>query len=175
MYNQPPQPHDGYNQSSYEQAPYSQGYEQQYGQPPSAPYSQGYEQQYAQPPSTPYGQGYEQPYGQPPSTPYGQPYNPTAYGQPGEQLYTPQVPLYAQPQQQWQFTQGMQPRKDWLTTLLLCIFLGPLGVHRFYSGSVGLGLLQFFTAGGFGIWWLIDFILIVTDTYRDSYGQPLVK
>ncbi|MFV0469531.1 MAG: NINE protein [Dysgonomonas sp.] len=61
----------------------------------------------------------------------------------------------------------------WLATLLLCWFLGYLGVHRFYTGSTGLGLIQLFTLGGCGIWWLIDFILILTNSYHDSDGRPL--
>lgn len=65
--------------------------------------------------------------------------------------------------------------KDWLIALLLCIFLGVMGVHRFYTGSIALGLLQLFTLGGCGIWALIDLILIAMGSYRDSEGRPLVR
>lgn len=65
--------------------------------------------------------------------------------------------------------------KDWLTTLLLCFFVGVFGVHRFYSGSTGIGVAQLLTLGGCGIWTLIDFITILTGSYRDGNGQPLVK
>ncbi len=75
--------------------------------------------------------------------------------------------------------QPMQPfqtmQKDWLTTLLLCIFLGYLGVHSFYTGRTAIGVIQLLTGGGCGIWWLIDFIMILTDSYRDSNGLPLLK
>ena len=52
--------------------------------------------------------------------------------------------------------------KKWLTALLLSILIGSLGVDRFYMGYVGLGILKLLTFGGFGIWWLIDLILIAT-------------
>ena len=63
--------------------------------------------------------------------------------------------------------------KDWLTTLLLCFFLGYLGVHRFYTGNIGIGIGQLLTAGGCGIWALIDLIIIITDNYKDGEGNPL--
>ncbi len=65
--------------------------------------------------------------------------------------------------------------KDWLAALLLSIFLGTLGVDRFYLGHIGLGIGKLVTFGGCGIWWLIDVILIATGSVRDSMGRPLVK
>jgi TM2 domain-containing membrane protein YozV len=50
--------------------------------------------------------------------------------------------------------------RSWLTALMLSIFLGSLGIDRFYMGHIGLGILKLFLAGGFGVWWLIDLILI---------------
>jgi hypothetical protein len=72
---------------------------------------------------------------------------------------------------------GAKPagRKEWTVALLLSIFLGGLGVDRFYLGYIGLGVLKLITGGGFGIWWLIDLILIATGKLRDSEGRELVK
>jgi TM2 domain-containing membrane protein YozV len=63
--------------------------------------------------------------------------------------------------------------KGFVPTILLCFFLGALGVHRFYVGKVGTGILQLITLGGLGIWVLIDFIIIVTGSFRDSEGLPI--
>jgi TM2 domain len=68
--------------------------------------------------------------------------------------------------------------RDWLTTLLLSVFVGYLGVDRFYTGYIGLGILKLLLTllCGVGfIWWLIDIIMIATGSYRDSAGQPLVR
>lgn len=66
-----------------------------------------------------------------------------------------------------------QQPKDFLVALLLSIFVGTLGVDRFYLGYVGLGILKLVTLGGCGIWWLIDVILIATHKLPDAQGRPL--
>jgi TM2 domain-containing membrane protein YozV len=58
-----------------------------------------------------------------------------------------------------------------LAALLLCIFLGALGVHRFYVGKVGTGVAMIFTLGGLGIWVLIDLVMIVVGNFTDSEGR----
>ncbi len=49
-----------------------------------------------------------------------------------------------------------------VTVFLLWFLFGGLGVHRFYMGDIGIGILQLLTFGGLGIWWLIDGIRIIT-------------
>ncbi len=61
--------------------------------------------------------------------------------------------------------------KSQLVALLLCLFFGLLGIHRFYLGYIGIGLIQLFTAGGCGIWALIDLILIITGDLKPKNGE----
>ena len=49
---------------------------------------------------------------------------------------------------------------DWLALFLLTFFFGVLGVHRFYVGKIGTGVLMLITLGGLGIWFLVDLILV---------------
>ena len=126
-------------------------------------------------------------FGAPPGGPPPQDY--------GAQMGAP--PAYQQP---GQFNQGMQqypggpmqgmgvgpagmpmmqgpggPPKQFMIALLLAVFGGYFGAHRFYSGHYLFGIIQFFTGGGCGIWWAIDIFLIVTGKYTDAQGRPLVK
>jgi TM2 domain-containing membrane protein YozV len=78
--------------------------------------------------------------------------------------YPGQVPVMA-----------MEPQKSWLATVLLCQFLGTLGVHRFYTGRIVSGIFQLLTFGGFGIWTLIDLIMIYTDSFKDDMGLLLTR
>ena len=64
-------------------------------------------------------------------------------------------------------------KKQYMTALLLSIFLGGLGVDRFYLGYTVLGIVKLLTGGGCGIWWLIDLILIATRKLKDSDGNDL--
>jgi len=63
--------------------------------------------------------------------------------------------------------------KGFVPTVLLCFFLGFLGIHRFYVGKVGTGILQLITLGGLGIWALIDFILITVGKFTDRDGRAI--
>lgn len=48
------------------------------------------------------------------------------------------------------------------TSFLLCLFLGIFGVHKFYEGKIGIGILYICTLGLFGIGWIVDLIIILT-------------
>ena len=91
-------------------------------------------------------------------------YNNNYYSQeaPVRQIeYVQQIPVYSP--------------KSRSTALILCIFFGWLGVHRFYVGKVGTGLLYMFSAGALYIGWIVDIISIAKGTFRDSNGLLLVK
>ena len=60
-----------------------------------------------------------------------------------------------------------------LPAFLLCFFLGIFGIHRFYVGKVGTGIIQLFTLGGLGIWALIDLIMIVVGSFTDKDGNKI--
>lgn len=128
-----------------------------YGQPPGQPPGG-----YGQPPGQPPG-GYGQPPGQPPPGGFGQP----GYGQLG--YGGPMQPGYGQPP-------PAAGKSKFLTILLLLLpsMFGICGVHRFYTGHIGIGIAQFLTLGGCGVWQLVDLIFIITGKYTDSTGQPLV-
>lgn len=63
--------------------------------------------------------------------------------------------------------------KNKIIALLTCIFLGAIGVHRFYVGKVGTGILYLFTGGICGIGVIVDIIKILTGSFKDSNGLTL--
>ena len=65
--------------------------------------------------------------------------------------------------------------KDWMTTLLLCVFCGGIGVHRYYVGKIGTGILYTLTLGLFGIGYLVDLIMIATGKFTDKNGDCIQK
>jgi TM2 domain-containing membrane protein YozV len=60
--------------------------------------------------------------------------------------------------------------KNRIVALILAILFGGLGVHRFYVGKVGTGILMLITIGGFGIWWIVDIIMIAVGSFTDKAG-----
>jgi len=58
-----------------------------------------------------------------------------------------------------------------LAAILICFFVGTLGVHRFYVGKIGTGIAMIFTLGGLGIWTLVDLIMIASGTFTDVEGR----
>ena len=65
--------------------------------------------------------------------------------------------------------------KGFVPAILLCFFLGMLGLHRFYVGKIATGILMLITLGGFGIWTIIDFVMIVVGSFKDKQGRPLAR
>ena len=61
--------------------------------------------------------------------------------------------------------------KSQIIALILVIVVGGLGIHRFYLGYVGIGIIQLLTGGGCGIWWIIDLIRIITGDLVPADGS----
>ena len=129
----------------------------------------GAQAQYGAPPGGGAPQGYQQPGGgfggDPMQQQMNQGMNPYGGGAPM------MGPMGANPMA----AMGGPGQKSWMTTLLLAIFVGWAGVHRFYTGHTLLGVLQLITCGGGGIWQLVDIIFILMGKYTDAQGRPLQR
>jgi hypothetical protein len=62
-----------------------------------------------------------------------------------------------------------------LPIFLLCLLFGWLGIHRFFVGKIGTGVLMLITIGGLGIWIMIDLILIILGEFRDREGRKILR
>ena len=59
-------------------------------------------------------------------------------------------------------------RKSKTIALILCIFGGYFGLHYFYAGKTGIGILYLCTVGLFGVGWLVDIVRIATGKFKDK-------
>lgn len=71
--------------------------------------------------------------------------------------------------------EGNVSEKGKIITAVLCFFLGFLGVHRFFVGKIGTGILMIVTFGGLGIWVLIDLIMILMGKFTDKEGNVIAN
>ncbi len=69
---------------------------------------------------------------------------------------------------------GPPSDKNRLTALLLCLLIGFLGVHRFYVGRAGSGVVWLLTLGLLGVGWIYDCVMIATGEFVDEDGKRLV-
>lgn len=105
----------------------------------------------ASPVPPPYGAPAAPQYGAPVPPPYGAPTGPAPYG----------------------YGAAGAPGKSFVVTWLFALLLGYFGVDRFYLGKVGTGVLKLVTAGGCGVWYLVDLILVLVGSQKDKDGRPL--
>jgi len=75
----------------------------------------------------------------------------------------------------WQRNQGEQSDYTRLPVFLLCLLFGVFGIHRFFVGKIGTGVLMLLTIGGLGIWYVVDVILIILGEFRDSDRRKIVR
>ena len=69
---------------------------------------------------------------------------------------------------------GRKEEKSWGMVFAISFFAGWFGIDRLYLGFTTLGVLKLVTLGGFGLWWLIDLILLLANQMRDVDGD-LIK
>ncbi|MBM9459930.1 NINE protein [Nocardioides sp. zg-536] len=174
---QPPNPPYGDQPDPYGQSGSSnQPSGQPYGGQPGQPYGgQHYD------PSQPYAGSY----GNAAAGPFyinvlGQEYGPIDYASLAQQAISgqikPDTAVRTADSQQYfsaRDVPGLYSDKEWLTTLLISLFLGGFGIDRFYLGQTGLGIAKLLTCGGCGVWSIIDLILIAMRKLPDAQGRPL--
>ena len=108
-------------------------------------------------------------------TPIEQPQAPSAYTQPQQPTYAQPPPVYAQPNiivNVASPNSGVSPKSQGVL-IILWFFGGWLGLHQFYAGKIGMGLIYLCTFGLFGIGWIIDLCTILGGTFLDERGLPI--
>jgi hypothetical protein len=114
-----------------------------------------------------------QPVGQvPPPPPVGQVPPPLA-GPAPVPAAAPMVAVYPDGKPMFDASGRPASPKSRLAAAILAWFLGFLGIHRFYVGKVGTGILMIVTLGGLGIWVLVDFIMILIGSFKDKQDRVL--
>jgi TM2 domain-containing membrane protein YozV len=73
----------------------------------------------------------------------------------------------------YELEQTPKSSRSYILTMLLAFFVGWLGIHRFYTGYIVIGVIQLLTLGGCGLWALIDVISLVLNKYKDADGNEL--
>lgn len=68
-------------------------------------------------------------------------------------------------------SKGNNTNKSQLVAIVLCLIGGIIGLHRFYLGYIGIGIIQLLTLGFFGIWFLIDLIRLLTGSLKPKHGE----
>jgi TM2 domain-containing membrane protein YozV len=68
-----------------------------------------------------------------------------------------------------------ESKKSRLVALLLCLFIGWAGAHRFYANKIGTGIIMLVTMGGFGIWYFLDIVMISMGSFKDKENLPITK
>jgi len=70
-------------------------------------------------------------------------------------------------------TEPQTEPRDRRIALILCTFLGLMGMHRFYTGHTGIGVAQLLSFGGCGLWWLYDLLMLASGRFADAEGVIL--
>lgn len=93
---------------------------------------------------------------------------------PNQQYPNNQYPNYNTPYQNQPYNPYVSSKSK-VMAITMCIVFGGFGIHRFYVGKVGTGILYMFTLGLFGIGWIHDVVKICTNTFTDCFGLPVTR
>ena len=93
---------------------------------------------------------------------------------PNQQYQNQQHPNYNAPYQNQPYNPYVSAKSK-VMAITMCIVFGWLGIHRYYVGKVGTGIIFMFTFGLFGIGWIHDTVKLATNTFTDCFGLPVTK